>query len=194
MKYKVYTIEGVCPLLMHNVQLVDPLNKWSKKIKEISSKRKKTEEDLQLLKKYEWFGGLYLNDDEKRVIMPSRCIEAALIEGAKKKRKGKDFKSSVFCLEDSLLKYKGPKEPEKLWEDGNFILTRPVNINRNKIMRTRPMFNKWSLECEIAFFPEVVDEVSVDNAMNTAGKLIGLGDWRPRFGRFEVTQSKLKSK
>jgi hypothetical protein len=187
METKKYKLQGVCPLLMHNVQLVDPTNEWVKKIKEISGKRKKTDDDLQLLSKYEWFGGLYLDDNE-RIVMPGRCIEAALVEGAKKKRLGKTFKSSVFCFEDSKLEYKGSKDPKKLWEQGNNILRTPVNVQRNKVMRTRPFFQNWSLDCEISYLPEVVDEKDVDEAMNTAGMIVGLGDWRPRFGRFEVVE------
>jgi len=44
-----FHIKGVSPLIMHNGELVDPENKWAKLIKEITPKKKKTEEDLVLL-------------------------------------------------------------------------------------------------------------------------------------------------
>jgi hypothetical protein len=39
------TIVGTAPLLMHNGQTADPLNKYAKMLKSVSGKRKKTEAD-----------------------------------------------------------------------------------------------------------------------------------------------------
>ena len=82
-----YRLIGVAPILMHNEALADPLNKWARLIKEISSKRKKTDADLLELSRREWRGGLYY-DNNNGVHVPARCIEAMLRDAAKKTKMG----------------------------------------------------------------------------------------------------------
>jgi hypothetical protein len=53
-------------------------------------------------------------------------------------------------------------------------------------MRYRPIFRRWSLSATIAINEEVVNVNEVKKAVTDAGALIGLGDYRPRFGRFNV--------
>jgi len=48
-------------LIMHNGQTADPLNPFSKAMKEISSKRKKTDTDYEAMANIEYRAGLYLN-------------------------------------------------------------------------------------------------------------------------------------
>jgi hypothetical protein len=55
-----------------------------------------------------------------------------------------------------------------------------------KIMRYRPILRKWSLNATIVVNEEVVNINEVKKAVQDAGALIGLGDYRPRFGRFNV--------
>ena len=80
-------IQGVVPLILHNGQLVNPLNPISKEMKKISSKRAKTESDYEELARLEFMGSLYLNE-KKEPVIPGECIEATLINAAKKSKKG----------------------------------------------------------------------------------------------------------
>jgi hypothetical protein len=63
------SIRGVSPLLMHNGQTADPLNTFSKQLKAVSGKRKKTEEDYAEMSRIEWHAALYVT----RSIDPRRC-------------------------------------------------------------------------------------------------------------------------
>lgn len=47
-------IVGISPLLMHNGQTSDPLNRFSKQLKAVSSKRKKSDEDYEEMARIEW--------------------------------------------------------------------------------------------------------------------------------------------
>ena len=60
---------------------------------------------------------------------------------------------------------------------------------RSTVMRTRPIFREWELEFTVHFMPDIVDEHSLDEAVEIAGKLIGLSDYRPKYGRFEVQRA-----
>lgn len=51
-----FRIAGVSPLLMHNGRLVNPADEYARKMKEVSSKRKKTDADYEEMGRLEWFG------------------------------------------------------------------------------------------------------------------------------------------
>ena len=54
-------------------------------------------------------------------------------------------------------------------------------------MRIRPMIpTGWSLKFTAEYDPHILSESAIIQAANDAGSLIGLGDWRPKFGRFAV--------
>lgn len=186
-----FHLEGVAPLVMHNIQLANPLNQWSKKLKEISGKRKKTDDDHAEMSKIEWYGGLYVgkNAAGKQVpIIPSEVLLGSFINGGKQSRKGKEFKSGFDVPMDSELIYDGPKDIDKLWADGRFTDVRGVRVQNARIMRTRPIFMKWSADVLVLYRPDVLDEEHVIKAVDDAGSLIGVGDYRPRYGRFIATK------
>ncbi len=180
-----FEIRGVSPLLLHNGQTADPLNQWAKRMKEISSKRKKTDADHLELAHVEFLAGLYLNDDGQPII-PGVNIEAALIEGARKQRIGENAKAGIISDGSWPIDYTGPKEAEALWADKRFVDRRPVRIQQNKVMRTRPIFRSWSAKIKVDFLPEQLNKSQVVQMMETVGNSIGICDYTPKFGRFVV--------
>lgn len=182
-----FTITGVSPLLMHNGQTADPLNKFSKAIKEISGKRKKTDEDYAEMSRIEWHAGLY-TDGEEKIILPSTLIESSIIDGAKKNKLGKAFKSSVFVNDDSILdigrKYSKASE---LWTEDQYRDVRGVRVGQARIMRTRPIFRSWKAVVAVLYDDEQVNVGDVNQAIVNAGRISGVGDFRPKFGRFDVS-------
>jgi hypothetical protein len=181
-----FKVEGVDPgLLMHNIQMADPTNEYVKEIKKISKKRNKSEEELIELARLEFLGGLYLNRKDKPII-PGRVWEAAICNGAKKQKLGKVCKSSVFCHEDSILKYNGPQDINKRVKDPSCRLYSAVSIGTSKVMRCRPLFEGWSATVNLQIDTDQIDVSNVEEALNVSGKVIGICDYRPRYGRFEV--------
>ena len=55
-----------------------------------------------------------------------------------------------------------------------------------RIMRTRPIFNDWSAVIHLDFEDSILNESDVVDFATKAGAVVGVGDWRPRYGRFEV--------
>ena len=180
-----YRITGTAPLLMSNVQMANPLNEFAQAIRKISSKRKKTISDHKELARLEFMGRLYLGKNRKPVI-PGYMIESMLAEAAKKEKLGKVFKAVVFCDGVFLLEYDGPTDPDKLWKIDSYQLTSAVGIRGAKVMRTRPQFPEWSLEFPITYIDGEVEPDAIDRAIERAGIIVGLGDWRPKYGRFKV--------
>lgn len=180
-----FQIVGVAPLIMHNGQTADPLNRFSKALKEVSGKRKKTDEDYAEMARIEWHAGLYV-DSEGYAILPSGIIESSIQEGAKKQKLGKAFKSAVFVDKDARLDIGTKKKAEDLWGDDNYRDTRGVKVGMARVMRTRPIFPQWKAKIELSFDNEQVNIADIERAVRDAGTMVGICDYRPKFGRFEV--------
>lgn len=178
-------IQGVVPTIMHNGQLADPMNKWSLAIKEITSKRKKTEADIVKMHELEWFGGLYVNE-EGVPCWPGENVEAMIRSAARRSREGKEVEKGLLSNGNWPVIFKGSNQPEKLWADERFRIVRAAVVNKSRVMRCRPIFHDWKLKFELEWDPDYLNEANVRDWVSIAGREIGLSDWRPKFGRFEV--------
>lgn len=177
-------ITGTRPLLMHADVFADPLNPLTKAHKAMTIKRKKTDEDHEAIAKSEWRSGLYI--DEKGPFLPGVNIEASLIAGGKLSKLGTQLKRSVEIMDDRCyIEFDGPKTAEGLWDAG-FYDARSVKIQSSRLMRYRPIFRYWSVVCEIAYDAETINREQVLKCLEDAGMYCGVGDYRPKFGRFTV--------
>ena len=176
---------GTSPLLMHNNQCVDPLNKFKKEIAKITGKRKKTEADYLELYRLEFMAGLYIGAEGP--FIPARCFRRCLIEGAKKDKNGKRFETSISVLTDGILQYDGPRDAKSMWESGEFHLTTVVGNQRNSIMRTRPKFDVWACRFDLYFDDSDLNLQDIESALERSQKL-GICDGRAiEYGAFEAT-------
>ena len=125
---------------------------------------------------------LYLDEDGKYV-EPASHVEGALVKaGATFKYQGKKtykdlFRSALF-VEPELI---------PLETDGYEVDTRPAVVQRARIWRSRPLFKTWKMEFTITNIAD--DQVGgkiIKEILEYAGASVGIGDFRPRFGRFEV--------
>ena len=53
------TLNGTTPLIMHSPKCVNPLHPLAKQMKTLTSKKKKTEADLEAISDLEWEAGAY---------------------------------------------------------------------------------------------------------------------------------------
>ncbi len=181
-----FRIIGVSPLLCHNGQLADPLNSHAKAIAQISSKRKKTEADHKRMADLEFIGSLYLSGGMPCI--PAEMMEAALVRAAAQERRSAKAKAGLVVREDLILQYEGPKDPAGLCSHPDFRLRCGVRIGTSRVMRTRPKFANWAADLNVEFVPTLLNEEDVRSFLSTAGAQIGVGDWRPRFGRFRINE------
>ncbi len=182
-----FRVRGVCPLLMHNGQLSNPLNKFSKQMKKLTGKHTKTDKDYAELACIEFLGSLY-TDKEGRPILPGELIEATIVSGAKKKRKGPAAKAGLIVDGNALLVYSGPKTAKELVKDDSFRNVTPVKIKTSRVIRTRPQFDEWECEFTVHYLPGEANFDEIQEWVEIAGRVCGFGDWRPRYGRFEVLE------
>lgn len=181
------TWEGIRPLVLHNGILADPTHPIVRSIKELTSKKKKSDADHERIARLEWEGSLYLGN-KGQLVIPSDNLERAIQLGAQKNKLGKDVAAAVFCQEAEVnIEYKGPKSLDAMYNDPAFVLRKGVKVGAARVMRVRPMLPVgWRLSFVLEFDETIISESNLAKAMIEAGTLVGLGDWRPKFGRFLV--------
>jgi hypothetical protein len=179
-------LTGERPLLMHSSRLADPLDPIAIELDRLTKKRDKTRADHEQIAKVEWHGGLWLHGG--RPCIPCEAIESAFVTAAKTRRKGPSAKAGFSCTASPLLQYDGPSDLPSLWEDETFRFRFPVNVYDSKVMRTRPRFSTWHVNVDVEFLPSLLNPSDVTEILEIAGLREGLGDWRPKFGRFSVTK------
>jgi hypothetical protein len=180
-------ITGTAPLLMHSDRFANPLDPLTKAHKELTGKRKKTDDDQIAIARSEFIGGCYWNK-EGGFHIPATMLEACIINGAKLQKLGTKFKQGVTITEFELpLTGYGNITPEELWEDTTKRDVRGVRIGTSKVMRYRPIFKQWMIKATVSVNEEVVNMNEVKKALEDAGALVGIGDYRPRYGRFGVS-------
>lgn len=178
------TIEGTAPLLMHSSRLSDPLDPAAKALKKASSKRSKTDEDHAAVAEAEFRGGLYLDPDVGPYI-PGENIMASLVAGAKLNKLGVKVTRGLLIKSDvNPIVYSGPRDADGLWADPNHSHRASVKVGTSRVIRTRPIFREWLTEAEGTLDESQLDITELSAIAENAGAFIGLGDWRPRFGRF----------
>ena len=83
---------------------------------------------------------------------------------------------------------------EELGKSAQFTV--PVVVQRARILRTRAKFDcPWSIVAVVDVDDELVDGAMLATWLDTAGRRIGIGDWRPeksgQYGRFTAAVEKL---
>ncbi|MDP2939290.1 MAG: hypothetical protein Q8O13_04315 [Candidatus Omnitrophota bacterium] len=165
-------IKGIAPLMMNRFVMEKP----------DESKAKRRDEQYDVKEDAE--KALY-RDDKIGCYAPSTWIEACLRDTAKEfKGKGRGslkatILSSVFVEEEKIPLNK------KTYDE---LDVRPVVIQRNRIVKGRPKFNSWELEFTINFNEDRIKKDTLKQILQEAGQTKGIGDFRPKFGRFEVVK------
>jgi len=180
-----YQLQSVCQFICHNGQLADPTNEFAKALKAITSKRLKTDEDYEAISRIEYYGSLYLN--ENGPCLPALMVEACIVNAAKKTKDGKTARMGMFVDKNFDLVYEGPRTREELYATPSFVDKRMVVV-KGRVLRTRPLFAEWTATIEVNYDTDVINLSQVDTWMNTAGAYIGLGEMRPKYGRFVVVK------
>ena len=124
--------------------------------------------------------------------MPAENVEATIINGAKANKKGKDFQKYVNVTDLYIPFYYGENlTKEELISNYEYRDTRPMTVQRSKIMRTRPRFDQWNITFNLMYDEEHIDIDTILNAMEYAGSYVGLCDSRPKYGKFVATVEEL---
>jgi hypothetical protein len=179
-----FRLTGTKPLLMHNIRLADQLDPFAKALAEVTKKRVKTEADHAEISRREFHGAIYA--DENGPYLPDYAVMKNIVEGGKAEKLGKTMTATINIVETRVpVLYAGPRTVEKLWEAGAYLRV-PVGVGPSRTLRTRPKFVEWSIEPTVAFDDSLLDVQALMRAYERSGRLLGLGDYRPQYGLFNV--------
>jgi hypothetical protein len=168
------TIQGTADLLFHrwNVEGVETKARAAK-----GSKAKKSDD----LESY-----VYRNPAGELAV-PGEYLRQAVIHAAKFRQDPRSprksamdlFKAGVVCL--TPLASLGVRDWD--YED-----RRRVMIQRNGVTRVRPALRAgWSVVVQLMVnLPEYIPPDALQDVIMNAGRLIGLADFRPTYGRFTI--------
>lgn len=164
--------------------MADPLDPFTKEIKKISKKRAKTEADFEEMARLEFLGSLYLENGVP--IIPRTVFKGAMREAAKRFKRGKDIVKGIRIQKNFPLIYNGSKNPEEMWKDEKFRFSTAVVIQKNRIMRMRPIFHEWAAEIEFYYDETIFDKDEIKQILEECGSSAYLMEWRGEYGGFEL--------
>lgn len=123
------------------------------------------------------------------ICLPGEYVRGSIIMAAKfrqdprsPRKSAQDlFKAGVISL--TALASLGVKEWD--YED-----KRRVTVQRNGITRVRPAMRAgWIADFDFMInLPEYIDAAFFREVLGMAGRLVGVGDFRPTYGRFDLTK------
>jgi len=177
-------IEGVSRLLFHRYdpEAADRKSKAPKGAKERKS------DDIQSY--------LYL-DPDGFISIPAVNLKACLLAAAKhfsdprstgQKKQARDLFAAAIFVEPEmapvLVGGRKVREPQ-------FVDRRGVVVQRNRVNRERPgLLPGWQCEFTVnVLAPEYVSPELLREVLSVAGRFVGLGDFRPDFGRFQIVSA-----
>lgn len=165
-------------------------HKWDCEVVEAKGKARKGSVE----KKTDNLESFIYRDEDGHICLPGEYLRMAMVYAAKFKQDPRSprksafdlFKAGIISLTD-LAKINGGVHT---WD---FLDQRRVVVQRNGITRMRPAFHKgWQAEFILCVnTPEYIDFQFFNEVLQTAGKLIGVGDFRPTYGRFYITKAKV---
>lgn len=172
-------VQGVSSLLFHRWSCDDVEAKGKAK----KGSKAKKEDNLEA---YVW------RDAAGELCIPGEYFRMSVIHAAKflqdprsPRKSAMDlFKAGISSLDD--LCSLGTDE----WD---YLDRRRATVQRNGITRVRPAFNAgWQVRVNFqVLLPEYIGADLLNDAVQRAGRLVGVGDFRPTFGRFQVVGFKV---
>jgi len=168
------TLEGSAAFLFHRWS-VDGIEAKAKAAK---GSRAKKEDDLE---------SYVYRTLEGNLSIPAEYFRMSIVNAAKFKQDPRSprksamdlFKAGIVVLEE--LCDLGVRE----WD---YLDRRRVMVQRSGITRSRPAMRPgWKCTAHLqVLLPEYIDGRFLNETIQAAGRLVGVGDFRPTFGRFQV--------
>ena len=148
----------------------------------------------------EWKESLYVSE-KGEIYQPANHFELAMVKAAtnfkvtgKRGKSYKDLVSANVVIDPERIPF-GIVAPDQLDTDADkplYLDLRPVVIQRARVVRIRPAFKPgWELEFVINVLDDELPANMLQDILVLAGKTVGVGDYRPKFGRFSVVEFKV---
>lgn len=131
-------------------------------------------------------------NDAGELCIPGDYLRGSIVHAAKFRQDPRSPRKSAMDLFKAAVISMTPLATLGT-KDWDYEDRRRVVVQRNAITRTRPAMRAgWKAEFDLMVsLPEYVDQVLLRDVLEMAGRLVGVGDFRPTYGRFQITGFKL---
>ncbi len=172
-------IEGIADILFHrwNNEAVEAKAAAAK-----NSKAKKTDDVESYVYR------MVDEDPKSNLAIPGEYLRRALCEAGRYKQDPRSPRKSMLDMCKAGIVIENPMS-DLGTNEWDYMHKGRVVIQRNAITRHRPaMRTGWSATFSIlVLLPEYISEDTLHSLCSDAGRLIGLADFRPSYGRFKIT-------
>lgn len=133
-------------------------------------------------------------DGDGHICIPGRYVQRAIVEAARfhqdprsPRKMAKDLVQAAVVATPLLTPILVKGKPTSDWD---YLDRQRVTIMRSAITRVRPAFAEgWQAEFQLkSLLPEYVTPEFLRQLVQDAGDFIGVGDFRPTYGRFAVVR------
>jgi hypothetical protein len=166
------TIKGISPLMMHRFPL-EPIE---------AIEKKSITEQAEI--------ACYRDPETKELYIPTEALQRTFVNGAtfsKGKGRASLQKTVAACLFVSPMRV--GLGVEKYEVDSRAVV---VPATRGRVVRHRPILNKWGCSFKIEFDSDLLTENQMRRVIDDSGARVGVLEYRPEkkgpFGRFMVTE------
>lgn len=131
---------------------------------------------------------VYRNDD-KELCLPGEYLRQAVIHAAKFRQDPRSPRKSAMDLYKAGVISLSPLASLGV-KDWSYLHTCRVVIQRSAVTRSRPAIKAgWQASVQLMVnLPEYIRPNDLHDVVTAAGKLVGVGDFRPTYGRFQITK------
>jgi hypothetical protein len=170
------SIEGTAPMLLHawNVEAV------AEKAAAAKGSKSKKQDNVESY--------VYRNADGL-ICLPGEYLRQAIIHAAKFIQDPRSPRKSAMDLFKAgiVMHTELASLGKATWDR---LDQRRVTVQRNGLTRVRPCFETgWRATFDVeVILPEYISRELLGAALTNAGRLIGVGDFRPTYGRFQIIE------
>ena len=168
-------IEGTAPLLQHKMSVEQEiaLEAGATKKRGGEAKGDKPEEYLYT------YNGVICQPAEHIIQAMLKKASQYVIKGKGKKTYKELAQGSINIVPEYI-----PHNNQEWSKDSRTVV---IPATRGRTVRVRPRFDNWSLDFTLQLINDDMPIAIVKGMLDDAGREGGIGDYRPRFGRFIVT-------
>ena len=181
-------LKGTTPLLLHNIELSDPDNEWTKQIAKIAQNAKRQKRIDEKSKSLNGMAVYILTGIVAVLLCLLDVLKRALVSGARARKLGKHVERALQFTDLNVpIAHDGPNDIDALFADKRFHNRASVRIQTNRIMRVRPQFPNWAVVANAILLEDILDLEELETIIKFTGVAEGLCDNRVNgYGRFEA--------
>ena len=180
MKQIKVTVKGISPLIQHKMSIAQEA--------ELASKVKKRDGQAKGDNPEEY---LYIHNG--KICQPAEHFYQAIVKRlsnykiqGKGKKTYKELGAGALSVTPEYIEHKNQN-----WVQD--VRTVVIPATKGRAVRIRPKFEEWELDFMISCINDDLPVEVIKLALDDAGRESGIGDYRPRFGKFIVTSFKEQS-